>query len=148
MIYQRQREEVVREAMEWIGTPYVGWGRLKFFGCDCLGFIAGVYQNCGLITKAEADAAIPKDYSLQVTQHQENTEYIDGLLKFMVEIPAAQAKAGDIVMFKLGHGYGHSAIVANWPVIIHSWAPRGVRGADASTHPSLAGKPVRFFTMK
>ena len=146
----KNRELIVNEAVEWLGTPYKGWGRCKSYGADCIGFVAGVFQNCGLIPKDEVDAAIPKDYSLQIGQHQEDTEYVSGILKFMVEIQEHEIQPGDVIMFKLrtGRAYAHSAIAVNYPLIIHAIAHGGVTYADARKHPLLRGSRCRFFTLR
>lgn len=148
MLYTKQREELVKEAMEWMNTPYRGWSRMKQFGADCIGFVAGVFVNTGHITDAEAEAAIPKSYSLQHGQHEATTEYVDGILKFMEEISESEVRPGDVVMFKIALAYSHSAVVVKWPLILHSMAHGGVKLADAKKSPLLAGKPARFFTLE
>ena len=41
-------EDVVREAREWIGTPFVWQRAEKGVGADCKGFVAGVARALGL----------------------------------------------------------------------------------------------------
>jgi cell wall-associated NlpC family hydrolase len=149
MLYTNQREAIVREAATWRGTPYRGWARMKHCGADCIGFVAGVFINCGHISEEAAQAAIPQAYSLQIGQHQETTEYVAGILRFMREIPESEVKAGDVVMFKLKNNFAfsHSAIVVRWPLVIHTMAHGGVRDADANRMPLLAGTARRFFTL-
>lgn len=148
MLYIKDREKIVKEATEWLNTPYKGWSKCKHFGCDCLGLIAGVFVACGFITAKQADAAIPKGYSLQIGQHQADTDYIDGLLTFTEEIQEHEAGPGDVVMYQIDLAFSHSAIVIQWPMIIHALAHGGVRFADGTKHPLLAGKPRRFFTLQ
>ncbi|HLX83818.1 MAG TPA: NlpC/P60 family protein [Terriglobales bacterium] len=150
MLYVKQRDEIVKEAWEWLNTPYRGWSRMKHCGADCIGFVAGVFQNTGHLTAQEADASIPKDYSLQIGQHQADTEYIDGLALFMREIREHEVGAGDVVMFKManGHAFAHSAIVVKWPLVLHAVAHGGVKAADAFKHPLLIGAARRYFTLK
>ena len=40
-----RREEIVRLAREWIGTPYQHQASLKGVGADCLGFLRGVWRE-------------------------------------------------------------------------------------------------------
>jgi cell wall-associated NlpC family hydrolase len=150
MLHTKQREALVKEAREWRNTPYRGWSRAKFWGTDCIGLVVGVYQNCGFITAEEADRAIPKGYSLQIGQHQADTEYISGIAKYFDEIPEVELRPGDVVMFKLktGHAFAHSGIVTQWPLMIHAVAHGGVRDADALRHPLLLGAARRCFTLK
>jgi cell wall-associated NlpC family hydrolase len=148
MLYTKDRERIIAEAAEWLHTPYRGWSRCKHYGADCLGFVAGVFVNMGHITEKEATAAIPTDYSLQIGQHQEDTEYLSGIMTFMDEIKEHEARAGDVVMFKIAMAYTHSAIIVKWPLVIHCLAHGGVRYADAKRCPVLVGKAARFFTLK
>ena len=148
MLYTKQRAEIVKEAMEWVNTPYRGWSRMKHCGADCIGFVAGVFVNTGHITDAEAAQSIPKSYSLQHGQHEATTEYVDGILKFMREISENEVLPGDVVMFKIALAYAHSAIVVKWPLVLHSVAHGGVKLADAKRAPMLTGKPARFFTLE
>ena len=52
---------------------------------------------------------------------------------------------GDVALFKFGRCFSHSAIVTDWPLMIHAWNTGGVLRGDAS-QPMLAGRPVRFFS--
>jgi cell wall-associated NlpC family hydrolase len=148
IVSTEDRDRIVAEARGWLNTPYRGWSRMKRYGCDCIGFIAGVFINTGYISEEEATEAIPKDYSLQIGQHQEDTEYIDGIEKFMREITEAEALPGDVVMYKLSLAFSHSGLVVRWPMIIHSLAHGGVRYTDGKRHPTLAGRAIRFFTLR
>jgi len=148
MLYTKDREKIVKEALAWENTPYRGWSRTKYFGADCIGFVAGVFVNTEHITEKEASESIPKSYSLQHGQHEATTEYVDGILKFMQEISESEVRAGDVAMFKISLAFSHSAIVVKWPLIIHSSAHGGVKLADAKKLPMLNGKAVRFFTIR
>jgi NlpC/P60 family putative phage cell wall peptidase len=39
------REDVVKEARSWIGTPFRHQGRVKGIGVDCLGLVVEVYRK-------------------------------------------------------------------------------------------------------
>ncbi len=55
---------LVKEAREWIATPYHHQASIKGVGCDCVGFLAEVAMTCGAITPA-LRAQFPTDYSRQ-----------------------------------------------------------------------------------
>lgn len=148
------RERIIAEAMEWEGTPYVPEARVKGRqgGADCLTFAVGVYENCGLIPKQ----TIPH-YSKDWHLHQTEEIYLNAVLEYCVEVDAPLP--GDLVMWKFGHCFSHSAIVINWPLIIHAWARRPVGPDDAlrrsvltTVHEviSLRGqpRPRRYFRLK
>lgn len=44
------RTELIREAREWIGTPFHHQAALKGVGCDCGGLVRGVGVNTGALT--------------------------------------------------------------------------------------------------
>ena len=46
---QTEREKLIAEAKEWLGTPYHTAGRVKGAGCDCGTFLLGVLENTGLL---------------------------------------------------------------------------------------------------
>jgi cell wall-associated NlpC family hydrolase len=122
---EKERENVVRVAKEWYGTPYRGWTCLKGVGCDCGQFLKGVYMEAG--HRPDDGIPTPPDYSLQVSQHRKSTEYIDIINKYMREITEAEVLRGDVVVYKLGLAFAHAAIVVSWPDhIIHSLERYGV----------------------
>jgi NlpC/P60 family putative phage cell wall peptidase len=55
---------LIETAREWLGTPHVHQGAIKGLGCDCVGFLAEVAVETGLITP-ELRAEFPTDYSMQ-----------------------------------------------------------------------------------
>lgn len=144
----KQRQTIVKEAKSWIGTPYRGWSRVKGpkGGVDCGQILAGVYINADFLS---ADIELPKYYSLSVAQHKESTEYIDLISKYFDEIPEADVKPGDIVVYKLGLAFAHAAIVVEWPsFVVHAFAHGGVRGASGDKHPRLMKTSRKFFSLK
>lgn len=143
-----QRARIVAETREWIGTPYVGWSRVKGpnGGTDCGQLIAGVYQNCRL---APMSMIIPRSYSLQVAQHRRDTEYIDKIKEYMREIPESEVLPGDVVVYMLGLAYAHAGIVESWPEhILHTIDGHGVTGGHGTGHPKFRKRRRKFFTLK
>jgi cell wall-associated NlpC family hydrolase len=49
------RQDVVREALGWEGTPYHHRARLRGVGVDCAMLPAMVYEAVGLIPRVEPD---------------------------------------------------------------------------------------------
>jgi NlpC/P60 family putative phage cell wall peptidase len=56
--------QLIEDARTWIGTPHRHQGSIKGLGCDCVGFLAEVAVETGLITP-QLRAEFPTDYSLQ-----------------------------------------------------------------------------------
>jgi cell wall-associated NlpC family hydrolase len=142
-----QRGQVVAIAKTWIGTRYRGWSHVKGpkGGVDCGMLLKAVYQEAGLIPAG--DLGINMSYSLQVAQHLDDTSYIDKILEFFHEIPQSEAKAGDLVVYKLGLAFAHGGIIVSWPRLIHAIAHGGVRATSGYTHPKLAGHVKKFYTL-
>jgi len=140
-----QRQAVIAELKTWIGTPYKGWSRVKGAGVDCGQLLYGVFRNCGFLPERE----LPKDYSLQVSQHRASTEYIDIVREYFREIPEAEVQQADLVVYKLGHAYAHAAVIVNWPdFVIQADARHGVSGAHGTKTPVFRRAERKFFTLK
>ena len=43
------RLQIVDEARQWLGTPYVHQGHTKGLACDCAGLVAGVAVSLGIV---------------------------------------------------------------------------------------------------
>lgn len=43
---QQSPHTLLKEARSWVGTPYQHQATTKGAGCDCLGFIRGLYRFC------------------------------------------------------------------------------------------------------
>lgn len=129
-----QRAAVIKEAQEWVGTPYRGWSCIKGVGTDCGQLIYGVFRACGLVPVME----LPTDYSLQMAQHQTSTEYMDIIDKYFEVVPEAEAKPGDLVCYKLGLSMAHAGIIIAWPAfIIQAELRHGVSGSHGINNPAL-----------
>jgi NlpC/P60 family putative phage cell wall peptidase len=121
---QREREAVLAEAKEWIGTPYHVRGRIKGAGCDCGTFLLGVFENTGMIPKLEK---LPF-YAEDVACHCAEPRYLIKIQEYCNEIPVGNQKPGDILVFqfagsKVPH---HSSIVVDDEYMIHSYTRQGV----------------------
>lgn len=161
-VEDEMRARVVAEALSWTHTPYMPRGRVKGKngGCDCLTFLAGVFQGVGILP---ADFPIP-DYPHDFHQHSAVEYYLlgkdgtPGMLQFCNEIEGPP-KSGDIVLWKFGQSFSHAAVVIEWPTIIHAFSKRPVGPDDAlrktilvKVHEVIAlrntPRPRRYFTVK
>lgn len=154
-----ERIGVVTEALSWIGTPYHNHGRVKGRdgGADCLTFLVEVFERQGLIEPVELPT-----YAPQWHLHQQAETYLEGVLRFCVEMPGSDERIplpGDIVLWKFGHCFSHGAIVVDWPTVVHALMQRRLGRADADRDPPLthisenvsgrgAPRPRRVFTLR
>jgi cell wall-associated NlpC family hydrolase len=148
MLTKEQREAVVVETKGWLRTPYVGWACVKGLhgGTDCGQIIYGVFRNTGHLPY---DLLLPRDYSLQIAQHQASTEYVKLVEKYFREIPEAEVQPADLVLFKLGLALAHGGIIVAWPdYVIHAIASHGVTGAHGKKEPRFRHCEKHFYTLK
>lgn len=154
-----KRQEVVRTAKTWLGTPYHHQARVKHAGADCAMFPLAVYQECGVLP---ASFRAP-EYSVQWHLHRSEEKYLEALAPVMREITGSAIYSGsgdllqvtpepilkplpaDFVIFKFGRAFSHGAIVVKWPIIIHSYIPHGVLLSDAERDGELIGRERKFF---
>lgn len=137
-----QRARVAALALTWEGTPYENQARIKGVICDCT-FVASVYEEAGIIPHIEIGP-----YSPQWHLHRSEERYLEMVLKFSREI-YGPPQLGDLVLFKIGRVFSHSAIVIEpgWPMVIHAWAnARVVLREDVSRGP-LSEREQKFFTL-
>jgi NlpC/P60 family putative phage cell wall peptidase len=114
------RYDIVAEARSWIGTPWVASGAAKGVGANCLGFFAGVARNAGL--EVLADAFEP--YSgFALPPHP--TALLRGLRRHLERIPVHRAAPADLLLFDLGDGLRHVAMLTGPQTIIHAFQSKG-----------------------
>lgn len=136
------RLDVVREALTWELTPYHHRARIKGVGVDCANLPAAVYEAVGLIPNVDPE------YSRQWMFHKDEEQFLSYITPYAQEIERDQVGPGDLIVWKFGRVYSHSAIVLNYPEIIHALARTKlvVRG-NADKDPEFIDRPVRYFTL-
>lgn len=148
-----QRAAVVAESRRWLGTPYHHRARVMGAGIDCLFLLVESFRGAGLIEDFD-----PGMYSKQWFLHRSEEKYLEGLLGHTVAVdlgndtPLSQRDVepllspGDILMFRHGRTFSHSALVTQWPYIIHASAPSDiVEEVSLRTHP-LSLRPIKAFS--
>jgi NlpC/P60 family putative phage cell wall peptidase len=119
------RDEIVAEAREWIGTPYLHLQREKGRFADCVGLVIGVARRFGL-----------GDYRKRDYRETPDPDHMnENLLHNLDPIEPRSVQPGDILWFALNHPAlrkpipRHLAILANHPEgglsIIHAYAEAG-----------------------
>jgi NlpC/P60 family putative phage cell wall peptidase len=136
------RAAVVAEAMTWLGTPYHHRAKLKGVGVDCAQFVLAVYADAGLIEDFDT-GEYPHDWHL----HRSVERYMTQVLRFAGEIPVADARPGDVLLFRFGRAFSHGAIVTRYPQIVHAVLKDGaVVLGDADRDVEIVGRPTRGFS--
>jgi NlpC/P60 family putative phage cell wall peptidase len=111
------RAQIVREARSWIGTPYHHQQSCRGAGTDCLGLVRGVWR--GLYGQ---EAETPPAYSRDWAEASGIETLIDAADRHLVRVPVADAKGGDIVIFRFrtGSPAKHVGILAAPERVIHA----------------------------
>jgi NlpC/P60 family putative phage cell wall peptidase len=141
------RDEAVRVARTWIGTPYVKGARVQGAGCDCATLLAEYLIEIGASEREDLGV-----YSHDWFCHSAEECYMYALMRHAtrtletVARGVPQAKPGDLLLFRVAKSrvYNHGAIVTSWPRMIHA-APAGVAEATATTHPLTAHMQMAIF---
>lgn len=96
---------VVKEAREWIGTPFIPHQSVKGHGCDCKGLLWGVARELRL-REAESVHALALDYDLARVP---SARFKAGLTDLFDKVEG-EPEPGDILLLKLGNHPAHIAI--------------------------------------
>lgn len=111
------REEWVKQARTWIGTPFHHQGRLKGVGADCVGFLLGVGAELGI----EAPPDNPR-----YGRRPGKETLVSGIDPYLQEIPLNEAGAADMLVFNLAGMPQHVSMLTTPDTMIHSANPMGV----------------------
>jgi NlpC/P60 family putative phage cell wall peptidase len=137
-----QRAAIAAEARTWLGTPYAHRQRLKGVGCDCAGLPLEIYAHVGLIPPTDVGL-----YSNQWHLHRSKELYLEWVERFSLEIPLAQAQAGDFLIWRFGRTYSHGGILVDDRHVVHAYARVGKVILDNTlTQAELKSSPVKAFT--
>lgn len=125
MTEEEQRAAVIREARSWLGTPYHHRARLKGIGVDCAMLLAEVYFAAGLIPYVS-----PEFYPPDWAMHRDTERYLGWVTQHAHETD--DLLQANVVLYKVGRCFSHSAIIVEWPTIIHAMLHDGCVLGDAS----------------
>jgi cell wall-associated NlpC family hydrolase len=152
VIEAQERVAVMLEARRWVATPYVHRASLLGEGVDCAQLLLQTFVGAGLIPPFE-----PNSYSPDWHLHRSEEKYLEVIERYahqvdFNELPLQQrdqgfnVAMGDILMWRVGRTFSHSAIVTEWPFIIHAYLPsRIVEEVDVIGTP-MAVRPVRIYS--
>lgn len=92
------RSDMVNYAMQFLGNPYVWGGTSLTNGCDCSGFVMGIYSHYGY--------GLPRTSASQAAS--------------MYEISYSEAQPGDLFFYGNGYTVSHVAMYIGNGQIIHA----------------------------
>lgn len=136
------RAAIVAEALSWEGTPYISRAMIKGVGVDCAMLPSAVYHTVGLIP------AMAPEYPADWMMHRDEELFLSYITPHAREISEAEAGPGDLVIWRFGRTYSHSAIVIDLPEVLHA-VVRGsaVVRCDIARDSDLMNRPRRFYSL-
>lgn len=90
-----QADEIVAEALSWLGTPYRHQASGKGVGCDCLGLIRGVWHSL-----YGGELAVPSDYAPDWAEVGGDERLLLGAGRNLRPKPLDAFSAGDVLVFR------------------------------------------------
>lgn len=144
---------VVREALTWVGTPFVDCADVKGpnGAVDCAMLLTRSFVDTGTVPPFD-----PRPYSPRWLCHRNEELFVKQLLDLgAVEFPGPPL-LGDIVVWRFARTFSHGALVINADEVVHAYAADGFatvtrRDAPLLTHVSagslLIARPVKYFSM-
>ena len=116
-------ENIVAQARQWLGTPYIHQASVCGQGCDCLGLVRGVWRAIYGMEPARMPA-----YSHDWGEVSGDENLLCLARLHMAEIAQSQAAAGDLLVFRWQSGFvaKHMGILTGTSRFVHSWERAGV----------------------
>ena len=136
-------EQLIAEARSWIGTPFQHGASLKGQGCDCAGFVLGVWRACGCVVPN-----VPAYTSNWPFQGRD--PLLEHAQHHVWHIEPEQRAAGDVLFFRWRphEPVGHVALATSPFTMIH--AHEGACVTEVHIHPAwlrrlvAAGRPLHL----
>jgi NlpC/P60 family putative phage cell wall peptidase len=89
------RAIIVMAARRWIGTPYRHQASLPGIGCDCLGFVRGVWRD---VIGVEPEITPP--YSPSWAEAGDGERLLEALSRHFQPVARADCRPGDVLAFR------------------------------------------------
>lgn len=119
-------DEILDEALTWVGTPYRHQGSCKGAGADCLGLLRGVWRA---VYGDEPEGVPP--YTPDWSEPRGEEVLWAAAARHLTRKTFADAMRGDVLLFRMRGGgvakhLGISVKVNHAPSFIHAYSGHGV----------------------
>lgn len=120
------RDDIVREARDWLGTPYRHQASCKGAGSDCLGLIRGIWRAI----YGEEPVVLPA-YTPDWSEPSKDEVLMREASALLSEVTFDSAEPGDVVLFRMRDSavakhLGVLASPAPGQTFIHAYSGHGV----------------------
>lgn len=109
--------DIAKEAIEWVGTPYIHKARVKQVGVDCAQLVAAIAEKFNLVTSEQLNN-IPQ-YDVEFHLHNREEKLLNILESFGCT-RKDEIDIGDILAFRYGRSCSHLAIFVGNNQIVHA----------------------------
>lgn len=126
------RADIVKEAYEWVGTPYLHCGLVKGpqGGTDCAMLQVGIFRDFAKLLPATYD---PRPYPMQWHLHRGEERFLNDVAKYGHQVTEPQV--GDLALFQFGRCVSHSGIIVAPGIMVHAYREaQAVIVEDISAH--------------
>jgi len=110
-----RQADLLREAQEWMGTPFLPHAQVKGGGVDCVWLAASLYIGTGHLTEFK-----PGTYTMDGGQHNplsQVTAWLERSERFVrAEFPP---EVGDLLCFRIGKCVHHVGVVLTEKTFLH-----------------------------
>lgn len=100
------KNDIVKTAREWLGTPFHHQARVKGVGVDCVGLLIGVARELKLVPECFDIGDYPRTPDGRSLMHLARTH--------MVELDRAAMQPGDVVVVSFDKDPQHFGILADY----------------------------------
>ncbi|MCU4182231.1 peptidase P60 [Bosea sp. BH3] len=90
-----RRDEIVEAARAWLGTPYHHQASLRGVGCDCLGFVRGVWRDL-----LGDEPELPPPYSPYWAESLRQETLAAAAMRHLIPVPRGEERPGDVLLFR------------------------------------------------
>lgn len=123
---------LITEARSWVGTPYVHQAATKGAGCDCLGFIRGLWRF-----QYGTEPETPPAYTADWSEPQGQERLWAAALRHLVDVSDRDVALGDVLLFRMRSGsvakhLGLVSATGPHPHFIHAYTGHGVTESPLS----------------
>ena len=140
---EKWREDVVRVARAWIGTPYHHRAKVKGAGVDCGMILQAVFSEAGVINDYDT-GEYPPDWMM----HRSQELYLCAVEQYAKKVNR-EPLPGDVALFRFGRCISHGAIVTDWPFVVHAYKDaRMVVEDNIFTSDALHSRLVGFWSVE
>lgn len=120
-------DDVIAAGRSWILTPYHHMARVKGHGVDCAQVIIAAFVDSGVNEDFD-----PGFYTMDWHLHRSDEKYLEFMEKYLVRIdedwndaplgerPGWVPPPASVIVVKLGRTFSHSALVTDWPTVLHA----------------------------